>query len=597
MAAVPRPVLSPRQWAEVRALYEKCGPLNTAERRQLLDSETRGRAWLRDEVESLLAQDARADGSFLDAPFSPQFPTARTEDVFRPQRLGKYLLLQRIGRGGMAEVFLAKAQGPNNFERPVALKRILPELAADAQLRNLFEVEARLTSHLTHPNIVHLYDFGTSEGSYFLAMELVNGVNLATVIDRGVLLPPEVALYIAAGVAEGLDYAHRRTDELTGKPLEIIHRDISPKNIMISFSGDVKIVDFGIAKIEGRVAATRTGSVRGTMGYLSPETVAGKKVDCTTDIFSLSAVLYELLAGRPLFDGENLFSTMAQIRGGQVAYERVESLSIAPEMKALLHRGLNVVPENRFPSAQDFRAAVAECNEPFRGTDPRARLGEVLQQVFPDRRLRDQSLRLEVPVARTPALRRTAELVTSRGLPPRPPPKKRISAPKAIAVFAMGAAAVLYLTKPLPRPTAAPIVVSQPAAAEPVVQGPPPKVVEAPPPPKATPVVQTPSPVVPPPPSVVAPVAAEPPPEMVEAAQTTRETAEEIVAPAPRAKPTGTIGFPQACGDDALKLCPGKQVGAGLVACLSQRKASLSDPCREMIEHAPRPGGPPTKRP
>lgn len=225
--------------------------------------------------------------------------------------LGRYTLLDRIGQGGMAEIWRAKATGPSGFQKTVAIKRVLPHLVEQEKFIEMFIAEAKLAARLEHPNIVRVYDFGEAgRGNYYIAMEYVAGANLATVLKilrrRGIKqMPVDLALYIVAEAAKGLDHAHHLTDE-NGEPISIIHRDISPHNLLLSYDGEVKVTDFGIAKVAGALGSTATGMVKGKLNYMSPEQACQQPMDHRSDIFSLGVTLYEMLVGEPLFDGETV---------------------------------------------------------------------------------------------------------------------------------------------------------------------------------------------------------------------------------------------------------------------------------------------------
>ena len=232
------------------------------------------------------------------------------------ERIGRYEVLRRIATGGMAELFLAKHVGMEGFEKVVAIKRILAHLAHDDEFVNMFRDEARLVAKLSHPNIVQIYDLGKSADSYFIAMEYIPGRNLASIAkkarQKGEAFPP---LYIARAMAqacEALHYAHTRQD-VDGRSMGIVHRDVSPQNIILSFSGAVKLVDFGIAKAATKIAHTRAGVLKGKYAYMSPEQIKGEEIDARSDLFSVGIVLFELLCGRRPFEKENSIQTLKAI--------------------------------------------------------------------------------------------------------------------------------------------------------------------------------------------------------------------------------------------------------------------------------------------
>src|SRR5688500_10673044 len=220
------------------------------------------------------------------------------------QSLGKYQLLRKLATGGMAEVWLARQMGIEDFRRNVVLKRILPHLAEDVEFVQMFLNEAKIAARFTHPNIAQIYDLGAEAGSYFIAMEYVHGEDLGRIMRKawssGQWLTKPLAVRIISLACDGLYYAHTRADE-HGRPLKVVHRDVSPQNILVSFDGSVKLVDFGIAKAADQASLTKSGAIKGKFAYMSPEQASGKPLDNRSDIFALGLVLYELLTGvRPI---------------------------------------------------------------------------------------------------------------------------------------------------------------------------------------------------------------------------------------------------------------------------------------------------------
>jgi serine/threonine protein kinase len=234
-----------------------------------------------------------------------------------PKRLGKYEILRHIATGGMAEIFLARATGIEGFEKLVVIKRILPHLAVEPEITKMFLDEARIAATLHHSNIVQVFDIGAVDGQYFLAMEFLEGedvsrIRRATRVAR-VALPLDHALNIVINACAGLHYAHERPG-LDGKPLNIVHRDVSPQNVLVTYEGEVKLVDFGIAKASTRAsAATRVGTLKGKIRYMSPEQARSEPLDRRSDVFSTAIVLWELTTGRRLFHGRAEFDVLKAI--------------------------------------------------------------------------------------------------------------------------------------------------------------------------------------------------------------------------------------------------------------------------------------------
>ncbi|MBN1962464.1 MAG: serine/threonine protein kinase [Deltaproteobacteria bacterium] len=274
-----------------------------------------------------------------------------------PVQFGRYLLVDRINVGGMAEVFMAKAFGVEGFERVLAIKRILPNMADDDEFINMFVDEARIAVQLSHANIIQIYELGKFENQYYIAMEYVSGKDLRQILDsyrkRQQTVPIPAAAYIAAKICEGLDYAHRKTDP-TGRPLNVIHRDVSPQNILISFEGAVKITDFGIAKAEDRASKTQAGVLKGKFGYMSPEQVRGLEIDHRSDVFAVGILLYEMVTGHRLFVGESDFSTLEKVRNAEVTPPSQLNPAISEPLERLMLKALSRDRDERYAWASDL---------------------------------------------------------------------------------------------------------------------------------------------------------------------------------------------------------------------------------------------------
>ncbi|MFO0680489.1 MAG: serine/threonine-protein kinase [Sandaracinus sp.] len=275
----------------------------------------------------------------------------------KPIPFGKYLLLERVNVGGMAEVFKAKAYGVEGFERLVAVKRILPSIAEDQEFITMFIDEAKISVQLTHANIAQIFDLGKVGDSYFIAMEYVHGKDLRAIFDRarkrGETVPVPMACYLAMKVCEGLDYAHNKKDA-SGRELNLVHRDVSPQNILLSYDGESKLIDFGIAKAAGKAGKTQAGILKGKFGYMSPEQVRGLPLDRRSDIFAVGIVLYELLTGERLFVGESDFSTLEKVKNVEIMPPSTYNRRIPEELEQIVLKGLAKDVDDRYQTAMDL---------------------------------------------------------------------------------------------------------------------------------------------------------------------------------------------------------------------------------------------------
>ena len=257
---------------------------------------------------------------------------------------GKYLLLERLAAGGMAEVYLAKSSGANGVSKFLAIKRILPQFSDRTDYVDMFKDEAKIAINLNHSNVVSIYDFGIEKKQFFIVMEFVEGRNLRQIINElkklGVQFTLEQIVYMMKEVAAGLDHAHRCIDGTTGKPLNIIHRDMSPQNIMVSYEGEIKVIDFGIAKAGNQLEETKPGELKGKYGYMSPEQAEGHPLDIRTDIFSLGIVLWELLANDRLFTANSEAAIMRKVRECQIPPIRKINPSVPAELEKIVHKAL-----------------------------------------------------------------------------------------------------------------------------------------------------------------------------------------------------------------------------------------------------------------
>ncbi|MCY1021611.1 protein kinase domain-containing protein [Pyxidicoccus sp. MSG2] len=379
--------------------------------------------------------------------------------------MGTYRIVKKLAAGGMAEVFLGKVVGAEGFEKPVAVKRILPSYVQDAAFVELFLREAKVSVALQHGNVVQVMDLGTSTGQYYMVMEFVDGENLRTLLraasQRQLPMGLREVCFIAQQVADGLAYAHGRTDR-AGAPLDIIHRDINPSNVMVSSIGGVKLADFGIAKVAGAHQETQAGVLKGKINYLSPEQVQGRPVDQRSDIFLLGLLLYEMLAGRRLFDGS--YPQIIHALGNFDEHTLEPLPGVPAPLWAILLRSLAAAPSARFQTAREFSESMQSFLFDHRLRVGAADIAGLFGRAFPDRRspladlegMPGEEIRLEgeeLPRVQGPPAR------DARRPPPGPPPMLRPAG------------------MPPPPGVAAPVAVARPPASPP----PPPALAMAPP--------------------------------------------------------------------------------------------------------------------
>ncbi len=273
-------------------------------------------------------------------------------------RFGQFQLMEKIATGGMAEVYKARMSGVDGFQKIVAIKKILPHMAASEDFISMFADEAKLAAQLNHPNIIHIYDLGKVENSYYIAMEYVEGRDLRSILksgaEHGLPLPPELALFIASKLAAALDYAHRRKD-FNGHDLSLVHRDVSPQNVLISYEGDIKLCDFGIAKAASKSSQTQAGALKGKLQYMSPEQASGKALDRRSDLFSLGSVLYEMLTGEKLFAGDSDLTILEQVRNVKASAPSAKNPDVPKRADTIVLKALAKSPEDRYQNASDLQ--------------------------------------------------------------------------------------------------------------------------------------------------------------------------------------------------------------------------------------------------
>jgi len=379
-----------------------------------------------------------------------------------PSPFGRYTLVERLAIGGMAEVFRAKIVSSHGFEKALVIKRILPQLAADRTFVSMFIDEAKLTAQLVHPKVVQVLDFGEVGGQYFIALELVDGHDalglLRQCAGRRVRLPFALGVHIAMEVLDALDYAHNATDA-EGRPMYLVHRDISPSNIFVSKRGDVKLGDFGIAHAEQRESKTQAGTLKGKYGYMSPEQVLGAALDRRSDLFALGIVLAEMFMGRRLFTARNDLDVLLMVRDGQTGRLDKYASDLPAPLLAIVRKALQKDPAQRFPTAMAFRDALGDLAFTQGWRVSAADLRSFTDDLFDDRpEAQARLLKLARPAQAAPE---TA--ASPAAAPPVAPGVTRRAAPESPARPAHEPAAVPRAPLPF-RPPPAPVAPPPPPA-------------------------------------------------------------------------------------------------------------------------------------
>jgi TonB family protein len=399
------------------------------------------------------------------APAPP--PPTTTREVPSPHAsvgtlFGQYELMEVISTGGMAEVFKARMKGVEGFQKIVAIKRILPHLTENDEFVTMFIDEAKLAAQLQHPNIIHIYDLGKIERSYYIAMEYIDGKDLRSLLrlldERKQRLPLGIALYIASRLAAALDYAHRKRD-FQGRAMALVHRDVSPQNVLISLDGDIKLCDFGIAKAASKASHTRAGALKGKLQYMSPEQAWGKDLDHRSDIFSLGLVLYEMVTGRKAFAGDSELSILEQVRSPKLTAPREIDASVPPEVERIIVRAIEPNRDSRYQTAAELGADLDAVMRSIRPAPSSAELGGFLAHLLGRDRTGAMAAVVEAPPAKRGAARHEAqpEAAPRRSEPapseaaahPSETPALEVATPlpakKPLSLVAVAAAAALVL--------------------------------------------------------------------------------------------------------------------------------------------------------
>jgi serine/threonine protein kinase len=370
---------------------------------------------------------------------------------------GSYQLLKRLATGGMAQIYLARRQGPEASDRLLVVKRILPHLTENADFIKMFLDEARIAARLNHPNVVQVFDLGAQDDSFFIAMEYIHGEDLRKLLkraeERGQPLPVPLVCRILVEACAALDYAHKRTDPATGRPLGIVHRDVSPQNILVTFEGGVKVVDFGIAKAADQATITRSGVLKGKYAYMSPEQAVGQRVDCRADIFALGVVLYEVLTGTRLFKRNTDFQTLTAVAECRVVPPSQVSPRVPADLDPIVLGALTKDPAERYQEAAQLQQALEAWLDAHRLPGSAEDLAAYMRELYADRleaEARTGEVQVEdsevsaPPPSPEPPPRRTGQ---------RPAPSRTPSSPvEATAAQRPRAAARLGHAEPEPRP-------------------------------------------------------------------------------------------------------------------------------------------------
>jgi TonB family protein len=292
-------------------------------------------------------------------------------------KFGQYVLLEKIATGGMAEVWKARMKGVEGFQKIVAIKKILPHLSDNQDFIEMFVDEAKLAAQLNHNNIIHIYDLGKIQSSYYIAMEYIDGYDLKNILkkaqERDQPLSVEIALFVASKIAAALDYAHRKRD-FEDKEMGLVHRDVSPQNVLISEEGDIKLCDFGIAKAASKASHTQAGALKGKLQYMSPEQAWGRNIDRRSDIFALATVLFEMLTARKLFSGDNELSILEQVREARVTAPSQFNDEVTPNIDAIVLKALQKDPANRYQTAGEMQRDLDAILYSFKPTPTSADL-------------------------------------------------------------------------------------------------------------------------------------------------------------------------------------------------------------------------------
>ncbi len=355
--------------------------------------------------------------------------------------IGQYSLLKELARGGMGEIWLARQTGAAGFDRLVVLKRVIGSADEDPANVTMFLDEARIASQLHHPNVVQVFELGQAGSSYYLVMEYLAGQTVSRfarrVVDHHAQVPPALAVQVVAPAARGLGYAHRRTD-LEGRPLQIVHRDVSPQNLFVTYDGQVKVLDFGIARAAGRMNKTSTGIIRGKVAYMPPEQAVGEQVSGASDVFSLGVVLLELVTGRRAYGpGLDEMAILRRLASYEELPRASQVVKLDRDLDAIIAQAVDPVRDNRFPDGQAFADALDRWARTHVGRDEPTLEARMHQLFAPEVAALGEFHKL---AARTPS---------ASSMPNNLAPRPRASEPPKVALrrnLLLGAGAAVVLT-------------------------------------------------------------------------------------------------------------------------------------------------------
>jgi TonB family protein len=417
----------------------------------------------------------------------PVFPAAapaphpEEEEPTDGTKFGQYVLLEKIATGGMAEVWKARMRGVEGFQKIVAIKKILPHLSDNQDFIEMFVDEAKLAAQLNHNNIIHIYDLGKIQSSYYIAMEYIDGYDLKNILkkaqERDQPLSVEIALFIASKIAAALDYAHRKRD-FEDKEMGLVHRDVSPQNVLISEEGDIKLCDFGIAKAASKASHTQAGALKGKLQYMSPEQAWGRNIDKRSDIFALATVLFEMLTARKLFAGDNELSILEQVREARVTPPSEFNDEVTPQIDAIVLKALQKDPANRYQTAGEMQRDLDAVLYSFKPTPTSADLAIYMHRLAtsvatpahtmdmhapePPQAANELKPLKSAPVAAAPAIPTSMPAAMPAAVVATPAKKPPVVPIAIVAILVIGAAIAYFAMrkpKPLTTAPAKPVVV------------------------------------------------------------------------------------------------------------------------------------------